>query len=86
MSFTQKIIKSGSAPIYFITCKDLSGRECYYFVLSSPEKMKRLAQVTSGTFDVNDYGKIIESGYGKTPSPEVQKRLHEEYGFSLDEN
>ena len=84
MSFTSKIIKSGSAPIFFITCKNMADWDCYYFVLSTPEKMKRLKSLTEPTFNLNDYGKIIKSGYGKIPSAEVQKKLHDEYGFSLD--
>lgn len=79
MSFTSKII--GKSPIYLITCQDSEGQYCFYFVLSTPEKMRMLDAVQTGTFNVSDYGKIIESGYGKTPSPEVRKKLHDEYGF-----
>jgi hypothetical protein len=84
MSFASKIIKSGSSPIYFITCKNMADWDCYYFVLSTPEKIKRLKNYSEPNFDLNDFGKILESGYGKTPSEKVLKKMKDEYGFDMD--
>lgn len=33
-----------------------------------------------GEFDLNDYGNIIASGYGKEPSADVKVMLKEKYG------
>jgi|CXWL01.1.fsa_nt_gi hypothetical protein len=84
MSFANKVMGSGSTPIHFVTCKDLNGYDCYYFLLAPNEKIKMLKQVTSGQFDLNDYGKILASGYGLTPSEEVKKKLLDDYGFDAN--
>jgi hypothetical protein len=84
MSFANKVIGSGSTPIHFITCKDMEGCDCYYFLLASNEKIKMLRDVAAGQFDLNDYGKILECGYGLTPSEEVKKKLLDDYGFDAN--
>jgi hypothetical protein len=84
MSFAKKIMGSGSTPIHFITCKDLSGQDCYYFLLASHEKIKMLKNAANNQFDLNDYGKILASGYGITPSESVKKKLLDEYGFDAN--
>ena len=84
MSFANKIVGSGSTPIHFITCKDLDGRACFYFLLASNEKIKMLKKVAGGQFDLNDYGKILAAGYGSVPSDEVKKKLLDEYGFDAN--
>lgn len=84
MSFANKIVGSGSTPIHFVTCKDLSGYDCYYFLLAPNEKIKMLKKVSGGQFDLNDYGKILASGYGLVPSEEVKKKLLDEYGFDAN--
>jgi len=83
MSFVNKVIKSSSDNIFFITCKDIAGVESFYFVLSTHEKIKRLELLTEPSFNISDYGKIIISGYGKTPPEEIQKKMRDEYGFSM---
>jgi len=84
MSFAKKIMGSGSTPIHFITCKDLKDRDCYYFLLASHEKIKMLKNSANSEFNLNDYGKILASGYGHTPSESVKKKLLDEYGFDAN--
>jgi len=84
MSFAAKLVKSGSTPIYLVTCKDPSGRNCFYFVISNPRKMSLLAKIKDGFFNINDYGKIIASGFGDKPSEEVLQRLKLEYNFDFE--
>lgn len=84
MSFVAKLAKSGSVPIHYITCKDKIGRDCFYFVMSSYEKMKMLTGIQEGVFNVNDYGKVIESGFGKKPSQNVRERLKAKFNFDFD--
>lgn len=81
MTFVNKLIKSGIIPIHFITCKDPHGRDCYYFILATHEKMKLLANIKNGVFNIKDYGKIIASGFGNVPSDVVKQKLLEEYNF-----
>jgi len=85
VSFVGKYIKSGAIPIHLIRCKDTSGRECYHFLMCSQEKIKALKAVIAGSFDLKDYGKVIASGFGNTPSESTKKMLKDEYNFDADE-
>ena len=80
-SFVSKLVSKGSVPIYFVTCKDAGGKQAYAYLISTPEKMRMYENIRAGEFDLNDYGKIIVSGFGKTPSAEVKKMLQEKYGL-----
>lgn len=84
MSFVDKIIKSGHTPIHFIRCKDAAGRDCYYFLLASYERIKHLTRNKQPVLNVGDYGKIIASGFGKEPSAEIKAMLLEKYNFDAD--
>jgi len=84
MSFANKIVGSGNMQVHFITCKDLDERDCFYFLSASSEKIKMLKKVAGGEFDLNDYGKILASGYGLTPSENVKKKLLDDYGFDAN--
>ncbi len=84
MSFAKKVMGSGSTPIHFITCKDLEGNDCYYFLLASHEKIKMLKKIAGGQFNLNDYGKILAAGYGLVPTEQVKKDLLDEYGFDAN--
>jgi DUF1009 family protein len=83
VSFVDNLARKGSVPIHFITCKDPEGKDCYYFLLSSDAKAKEMVGVSDGVFDINDYGKIIASGWGSEPSDEVKAQLKEEYGVEV---
>ena len=84
-SFVDKHIKSGAIPIHLVRCKDISGRECFHFLMCSNEKIKGLKAVTAASFDLKDYGKIIASGFGHTPSESIKKMLKDEYNFDADQ-
>jgi hypothetical protein len=85
VSFVDKYIKSGAIPIHLVRCKDTSGRECFHFLMCSNEKIKALKQVIDGTFDLKEYGKVIASGFGHTPSESIKKMLKDEYNFDATE-
>jgi|GEM_PF-2398190 len=85
MSFVSKLAKSGALPVHYVTCQDLKGRDCYYFIMSQPEKMKRLERLPAeAEFDLTEYGQVIASGFGTQPSAAVKKKLLDNYG--LDES
>lgn len=75
---------SGGTPIHLITCKDLEGNDCYYFLRASHEKIKMLKKIMHSQFNLNDYGQILAAGYGLIPSEEVKKKLLDEYGFDAN--
>jgi hypothetical protein len=79
-SFVSKLVSKGALPIYFITCKDAQGKECYAFLISTKEKIRMYENKRSeGEFNLHDYGQVIASGYGLIPSPKVRKMLKDEY-------
>ena len=82
-SFVSKLVSKGSVPIYFVTCKDAGGKQAYAYLISTPEKMRMYENARAGDFDLNDYGKIIASGFGKTPSAEDKKMLKAKYGIDI---
>jgi hypothetical protein len=53
--------------------------------MCSNEKIKALKEVIDGSFDLKDYGKVIASGFGHTPSESVKKMLKDEYNFDADD-
>lgn len=84
ISFAHRVIISGSNAVHFIQCKDNSGKDCHFFLLSPPEKIKALKAITHGVFDIADYGKIIASGFGHVPSASTKQRLKELYQCDVD--
>ena len=44
-----------------------------------------MRNVQAGYFTVEDYGKIIASGFGAEPSAAVKAKVLEKYGYNLDE-
>ncbi len=66
--------------------KDSTGRWAYYFVLIEPEmenKFLKAIEAKTGTIDFENYGEVIASCYGETPTQEVKNHLKELYGFDL---
>lgn len=84
MSFVTKITKSSSDPVHMVTCEYPDGRDCYYVVVCSKRKIKMLEDIEEGIFNVNDYGLILASGFGKTPTADVVSRLKIEYNIDLE--
>jgi hypothetical protein len=80
--FVSRLVSKGSVPLYFIVCQDMDGRDCYYYLASTPEKILMYEKVSNGTFDLNDYGIIIASGYGSVPDDDVKLILKEKYGIN----
>jgi hypothetical protein len=68
--------------IYLVRGSDSTGRAAWYYLMVEKLK-KRLFEVEAkkGQIQMTDYGKIIVSGYGEYPPPDVKKRMKDEYGF-----
>ena len=65
--------------------KDLTSNiELYRKIIKALEGSKkdnyRLKIKRSDTIDLDDYGKIVESAYGKNPSESIKKHIEEKYG------
>ena len=86
ISFVDRLVKSGSIPIHLIRAKDKSGEDAWYYILSSHDKMRVLAGDNSDSSIVNleEYGQIVASGFGREPTVESKRMLKEKYNFDAD--
>lgn len=78
-SFVSKIVRSGSVPIYLVTFKDPDQRDCWFYLTSTPEKMKLLAALYEGSFNIHDYGNVLACGFGLKPTDEERQHLKDIY-------
>lgn len=85
-SFTQKVIGSRGHLLYTLKGTDAeSGRKAYWFLMVDPHKLNKFEKaLEEGTFNLEDYGKIIDSGFGEEIPDFVKERLKDEYGFDVD--
>jgi len=66
--------------VYLLNIKSPDSEPCYYFVLINSQKEEAFLKVMdSGEgYDINDYGTILHSGYGK-PSEELKNEIAARY-------
>ncbi len=80
------IISRSAHLVHKIKAKDSTGEWAYYFVHVLPHNedafLEQLDQ-KDGIIDLEDYGVVIASNYGETPSPEVKAFLKTRYDFSI---
>jgi len=71
--------------IHKLKAKDSTGRWAYYFVLVEPEREKEfLAALDSNqSIDLEDYGQVVASNYGETPSDDIRDFLKQKYNFTV---
>jgi hypothetical protein len=86
MSFADIHIKTATTPINFITCQNEDGQDCYYIIMATHEKMRLLNSITTGFFNISDYGVILASGYGTEPTQEVISNLEQKYNYKFNEH
>jgi len=85
-SFVDKLISQKGHLIHKLRAIDITGNIAYYFVMidhNQELKFKRAIETGVDTLDFADYGKVIASCYGETPSEEVRKLLKEKYNFCV---
>ena len=75
----KKLIFCGSLPVYFITCKDVTGRQSFAYLFSNALRMDHYNQVRSGISNLHALGTVIASAFGIEPPPSMIPVL-EEYG------
>ena len=81
-SFVSSLFASRPDCIFLVKGKDTTNRQAWYYVLVDKAK-KDMFEGIQGTqsLNLNDYGKIIFSGYGDEPPEDMKKKMEEEYGF-----
>ena len=82
MEFVVNYIRNSSLPIHFIKCKDEKGEDCYYFLMSSEQKVNTIKNNPPDIVNLSDYGIIVHSGYGVNPSDEEIELLRKKYNYS----
>ncbi len=84
-SFSDDLIATRGHLVHKLKAKDTTGRWAYYFVLVMPDRETEfLAAIDGdGTVDLEDYGRVIASCYGESPTEEVRDYLLEHYGFHV---
>ena len=83
-SFVSKIIQSNAHHLRCVIADDETGRKAYYYILvDAPKIVAYNKAMETGTLDLADYGKIIESGYGEPPE-HIKKHMLETYGYDTD--
>lgn len=81
-NFMDHLINSRGDLCYKVVGRDITDRIAWYFVLVDKEKKEAfLKHKTGDSYNIEDYGKIIISGYGEEVPEDVQEMLKEKYGF-----
>ena len=83
MSFVDKVLKTSSVPIHYLTSKDENGRECYFVIICAKHKLDLMLSGNE-LADPTEYGHVIDSGFGKRPPESVITMLKEKYQFDID--
>lgn len=80
-----KAISASGHLIHKLKAKDSTGRWAYYFVLVTEEREDLFLEAIEGdgTIDLEDYGNVVASCYGKAPTQEVKDYLKEKYNFDI---
>ena len=84
--FIQKVEATRSGNIFLVTGgKDKSGYDAWYYVQVEPLKISLFQKmIKSGAIKLDEFGKILESGFGKTPDEMAIKKMKEQYNFTAE--
>lgn len=83
MSFVDKILKTSTVPIYYLSSRDGNGKDCYYIIICTKQKLDAMRSA-SGIVQPQDYGHVIDYGFGKRPPEAVVTMLKRDYQFDID--
>lgn len=85
MEFAKKYISQNHERLYYIKSVSPQDKDAWYFVVISPSKLEAFRKVLEkGDFNLNDYGEIIESGYGQAASVSVVNEINQKYKSDFD--
>ncbi len=82
LNATDRLIKEHQNQVYTVKGVDSTGRNAWYVALIEKQKIPIfLAKKNGDSYNLEDFGKIIISGYGTEVPEQVKKDLKEKYGF-----
>jgi hypothetical protein len=81
----RRTISTHGSIVHKLKAKETGGRQAYYFVLVPPslEAAFMSAIDGDGNIDLEDFGLVVASNFGESPSEEVKGFLSKDYGFDL---
>jgi hypothetical protein len=84
-SYTDELIARSGRHVQQLIAKDSTDQWAFYCVLVQPAKEQLFLRAieSKGVIDLERYGKIIGSCYGKEPTEELRAELREKYGFEV---
>lgn len=84
MSFVGKIVSQKDDLIWRVDGPDEVGRPFWYYIMLNPVKLESFKRkIGNEELDLNDFGKILKSGYGTEPPPETKEQMHREFGLTI---
>ena len=84
LAFTQAVDQSRGDSIYLVHGgEDHTKQSAWYFVRVEATKIRAfLKAISGGEIDLEKFGAILESGYGKEPPYSVLERMRTQYGYT----
>ncbi|WP_020474367.1 hypothetical protein [Zavarzinella formosa] len=80
-TFVTRLRKSPNN-IFLVRGNDSTSRKAWYYLQVRPErKMLFEKAVGKGSILLNDFGRVILSGYGENPPDNVRDQMRADYGF-----
>lgn len=85
-NFLQKVEATRSGNIFLVTGgRDKNGYDAWYYVQVEPIKISLFQKsIQSGSIKLDEFGKILESGFGKMPEQDVVAFMKEKYNFTAE--
>lgn len=80
-SFT-RLVESGRSNLVYLVRGTANGRRTWTYLLVHPLKLipfKAKLGDGTGTIDLADYGRVLESGWGEDPPASIQEKIASEY-------
>jgi len=81
ISFTEKLAQSRSHLIYTLRGKDkLTGLDAWWIIQIDSQKEPIFLKLSKkGHFNIEKYGKTLESGFGERPTPKILAQIKAKY-------
>ncbi len=77
MSFVEKLLQSRDELLRLVTGKD-QGQDAWWYIRLKPELFEQYkTALKQDSIDLEQYGEVLFSGWGKKPPDEVKKKIEE---------
>ena len=81
VAYAQKILQERGDAIRFIRAVE-NDKPCWFYLRIHPEKLVEYEQkLKTGSFNIREYGQILESDWGDYPEMDVIGFMKDEYDF-----